>query len=133
MAEPGSPSDKPVEGRTDPGAVVILIAIGLLIAPLLLIGTLRSHEPLADCRSGALPVTPLEGKTRKAGQDYYLLADNGWHLLQSRCSGKVRQTCLEATDHAEEWLETHLGEIAQAHLCSQGMIDYTVAKRTFYR
>ena len=33
----------------------------------------------------------------------------------------------------KEWLETYIGKTATARLCTHGVVDYTVAERSFSR
>jgi uncharacterized membrane protein YoaK (UPF0700 family) len=113
------------------GAAIMLIALGGMLVLLLLFGVILANSGTANCRNSNAPQTSITGNVRKAGQDYYLVGDSGWHLLQSRCSGKVRQACLDASNHAEVWLEAHLGESVSARACAHGIVDYTVAERSF--
>lgn len=114
------------------GAAIMLIVLGGTLVLLLMLGINFANPGAADSRATSTPLRQITGTVRKAGQDYYLVGDSGWHLLQSRCSSKVRQACLEASNHAEVWLEAHLGEAVSAHANSHGVVDYTVAERSFH-
>ncbi len=111
----------------------VILGLGGLLGLLLLIGYQRPLVQIADCRSTAAPLNDISGRLRRASQDYYLVSDEKWHLLHTRCTGKTRQACLAATANAEDWLEAHLGDPVSAHLCPQGIVDYTVAARQFRR
>ena len=113
--------------------VAILIALGGLIAILMLLGIDRGRPSIAACKNGQLPLTTIQGNVRKAGEDYYLVSEGNWHLLQSRCPGKIRKACLEETGNAELWLDAHLGAGVSARICAHGIVDYTVAERSFSR
>lgn len=133
VPDTGSPQEtRPSSPGIEPG-LVILLALGGLLTLILLIGIMHARPSLGDCQSGEPPLSTLQGNIRQAGEDDYLVADKQWHLLQSRCSSKIKQASLEATDHAEIWLEAHLGETVSAHRCPQGIVDYTVAERRFFR
>lgn len=130
MASPGDESANWLKGML---TVVILLGLGTLIGLLLLYGQQRPRAAIADCRKKDAPLTPVSGILRQAGPDYYLEAGGRWHLLQAQCRGKARAACLAASNHAEEWLDKHLGQPASARLCAAGVVDYTVAERRFTR
>ncbi|WP_412479311.1 hypothetical protein [Azonexus sp. IMCC34839] len=113
--------------------VAILIALGGVIAILMLLGIERARPSIAACKNGQLPLTTIQGNVRKAGEDYYLVSEGNWHLPQSRCPGKIRKACLEETGNAELWLYAHLGAGVSARICAHGIVDYTVAERSFSR
>lgn len=127
-ADNGSTNEVPGISTT-----AIFVGFGCLLGLLLLISAHRPQAAVAHCRNNGAPQTAISGLLRLAGPDYYLVAGERWHLLQSRCNGKARKACLEATDHAEEWLDAHLGEAITANACAQGILDYTVANRRFFR
>ena len=117
------------ERATSVPPLLVLAVIGMLLAilsSLFFIAAPGPRAPLSDCRE-------VSGALRRASQDYYLANAQGWSLLHTRCTGKTRAACLKASDHAEDWLESHLGDAISAHRCQQGVVDYTVAARTFHR
>lgn len=128
----------PPESATNDSSIAliglaVIVGFGLLLGSLLLIGAQSPRAQIANCLAHSAPLTQVSGPLRRASQDYYLVTEGKWHLLHTRCSGKVRQACLAATANAEDWLESHLGETASATLCTNGVIDYTVAARQFHR
>lgn len=134
MAEPSSsPGDESANWLKGMLTIAFLLGLGTLIGLLMLYGQQRPQASIADCRASNAPLTTVTGTLRQAGPDYYLVADDRWHLLQAKCGGKARQACLAASNHAEEWLEHYLGQAATAHICANGVVDYTVADRSFYR
>ena len=132
MSAPNSADNEQTSSPPNIG-VVVLLALGGLLAIFMPLGIERSRPSVTACKMENLPLTAIQGSVRKAGEDYYLVANGNWHLLQSRCPGKVRKACLEATDHAEVWLEAHLGDEVSARICAQGVVDYTVGERSFSR
>ena len=128
-----SPTDQSTDWLKGMLTVAVLLGLGTLIGLLLLYGQQRPRAAIADCRASNTPLIPVSGILRQAGPDYYLEADGRWHLLQAKCGGKARQACLAANNHAEEWLDRYLGQPAPARLCAQGVVDYTVAERRFFR
>lgn len=130
MASPADESTNWLKGML---TIAILIGLGILLAFPLLYGQQRRQASVNDCRASNAPLTTVSGTLRQAGPDYYLVTGDRWHLLQAKCHGKTRQTCLAASNHAEEWLESNLGRTATARLCANGVVDYTVADRRFSR
>lgn len=130
MASPNDESTQWLKGML---TLAILIGLGTLIGLLLLYGQQRPRASIADCRASNAPLETITGTLRLAGPDYYLVAGDRWHLLQAKCGGKARQACLDASNHAEEWLDRYLGQAATARLCAQRVVDYTVAERRFFR
>lgn len=129
MADPAAAPD-----RISPtGAVVMLVAIAGLLLPLVLAGLFRPSPSIADCGSPQAPLTQITGTLRQAGVDVYLVGDSGWHLVRSRCNSKSPAVCTPAIRQDEAWLASHLGETASAHRCAHGILEYTVAGRTFHR
>lgn len=113
--------------------LAVIVGFGFFMGSLLLISAPSPQAQVSNCLTSSAPLTQARGQLRRASQDYYLVTEGKWHLLHTRCSGKVRQACLAATANAEDWLESHLGETASATLCTNGVIDYTVANRQFHR
>ena len=128
-----SPDDESTNWLRGVLTIAILLGLGTLIGLLLLYGQQRPQASIANCRASNAPLETITGTLRLAGPDYYLVAGDHWHLLQAKCAGKARQACLEASNHAEEWLDRYLGQPATARLCAQGVVDYTVADRRFSR
>ena len=128
-----SPADESTDWLKGMLTIAVLLGLGTLIGMLLLYGQQRPQASIADCRASNTPLSTANGILRQAGPDYYLVAGDHWHLLKAKCGGKTRQACLAATNHADEWLDLHLGQPVAAHLCAHGVVDYTVADRRYSR
>src|SRR5574343_605853 len=129
MAEPAA---SPGSG-SPAGAVAMLAAMAGIMLPILLAALFQSKPTIADCGRPDAPLTEATGTLRQAGADFYLAGDGGWQLVRSRCASKSRDVCTPAIRQDETWLASHLGEAVSARRCVHGIVEYTVAGRTFHR
>lgn len=132
------PPDAASPATTDDSSLALLVlgiivGFGALLGSLLFVGAQSPRVKIADCRARSTPVTEISGTLRIAGPDYYLVTGERWVLLGYVCAGKTRRQCLAANNGAGQFMEDHLGQTVQAHVCPAGVVDFVIDGRQFFR